>query len=93
MLRILVNILIRQAKANNESDPAQWLADLQASKWGALNSQTGQITGTTVNGKSVTIQAMPGCSLGDILAASELAIGIINAGLESAPSRTRAVLG
>lgn len=93
MLRILVNILIRQAKRNAPDDPATWLGDLQAGKWGALNAQTGQITSTMVNGKSVTIQATPGCSLADILAASELAIQCIQRGLDAMPSRTRAVLG
>jgi hypothetical protein len=54
MLRVLVAILLRQANTNALSDPATWLTALQAAKWDAANAQNGQITGTMVNGKSVT---------------------------------------
>lgn len=93
MLRILVNILIRQANLNNAADPSAWLAELQTAKFTALSNQNGQISGTMVNGKSVTIQALPGCSIADLIAATELALNVLAAGLDAAPSRTQAVLG
>ncbi len=88
-MRLLVKILIRQALRDAPSDPRGWLEDLQAAKWTALNAQNGQIIGTSVNGKTVNLQALPGTTIADIINATELAIETIDAGL-TAP-RTESV--
>jgi hypothetical protein len=85
-MSLLVKILIRQARRNNSGNPVLWLEDLQAAKWTDLNTQNGQITGTSVNGKSVNLQVLPGVSLADVMGATELAIETINAGLDAYPS-------
>jgi hypothetical protein len=92
MLRILVKILLRQANAQSPEDPAGWLTALQLAKWNAVNAQNGQITGTMVNGKSVTLSVSGAFSLADILNASEIALQCVEQGLSSLPSRTQAVL-
>lgn len=91
-MKILVSILLRQARANNPANPYQWLEDLQATKWTDLSAQNGQIVGTALNGKSITIQALPGCSIGDLLTATELALQTLDAGLTGPASETRAFL-
>lgn len=92
MLRILVAILIRLARANNAEAPTAWLASLQSAKWDAANAQNGQITGTMVNGKSVTISAAGGFSIADLMVATELALQIIEQGLTAPMGRTQARL-
>lgn len=92
MLRILVAILIRQANASSPGAPATWLASLQSTKWDAANAQNGQVTGTMVNGKSVTITAAGAFSLADLLTATELALQIIEQGLTAPMGRTQARL-
>ncbi len=82
-MKLLVQILIRRAIANQPADPRGWLMDLQASKWSSVNAQTGQIVGTSVNGKSVTLQALPGINLADLIQATEIAIQTVEAGLTS----------
>ncbi len=82
-MKLLVQILIRRAIANQPADPRGWLMDLQASKWTSVNAQTGQIVGTSVNGKSVTLQALPGINLADLLQATEIALQTVEAGLTS----------
>lgn len=85
MLRVLVNVLIRQAIINNENDPRQWLIDLQTTKWTDVNAQNGQIVGTSVNGKSVTLASLPGTTIADLLFATEYAINLLDAGFTFAP--------
>jgi hypothetical protein len=88
-MKLLVQILIRRAIANQPSNPREWLLDLQATKWTTVNAQNGQITGTSVNGKSVTLLAMPGISLPDLFQATELALQTIEAGLTGPASEYR----
>lgn len=87
---MLVAVLLRQAKANAPGEPERWLADLQATKWESVNQSNGQITGTNVNGKSVYVSAMPGCSIADLLMATELALRCVEHGLDLPPSVTAA---
>ena len=79
-MKLLVQILIRRAIAAQPSDPRQWLLDLQLTKWTSVNSQNGQIIGTSVNGKSVNLQATPGTSLADLMNATEVALQCIEGG-------------
>lgn len=85
MFKMLVNVLLRQASINNEGDPRQWLIDLQTTKWTDVNAQNGQIVGTSVNGKSVTLASLPGTSIADIMMATEVAIQLVDAGFDYAP--------
>lgn len=91
-MRNLVNILLRQARRNNPSNPRKWLEDLQASKWTDMSAQNGQIVGTALNGKSITIQALPGTTIYDILQASEEAITTLDAGFSSAVTQSAGFL-
>jgi len=91
-MRILVQILTRQAIRAQPADPRGWLTDLQATKWDSLNKQNGHIVGTALNGKSITIQALPGTTLADIIMATEVAIQTIDAGLTSPRTETVAYL-
>jgi hypothetical protein len=90
-MQTLVKILIRQARTNNPGNPIAWLTDLQSSKWTDMSAQNGQIIATSVNGKSVSLQALPGTSIADILTATEIAIETLEAGLD-APSTRSAVV-
>jgi len=85
-MKLLVQILIRRAIANQPANPREWLMDLQATKWTTVNAQTGQIVGTSVNGKSVSLQAIPGINLADLFQATEIALQTIEAGLTSPAS-------
>lgn len=89
-MRLLANVLLRQA--NNQPNARQWLLDLQTAKFSDVNLQNGQITSTTVNGKSMTLQALPGTSLADLLYATELALSALEHGLSAVPSQTYSVL-
>lgn len=91
-MKLLVQILMRQARRNNSANPREWLEDLQASKWTDMTAQNGQIVGTALNGKSITVQALPGTTIADLIQASELAIQCIDAGLTSPRSETVAFL-
>lgn len=84
-MRLLVKILLRQALINNPSNPLQWLEDLQTTKWTSVSAQNGQIIGSSVNGKSVTLQMIPGTNITDIVQATEVAMQFIEAGGD--PSR------
>jgi len=90
-MQMLVKILIRQARTNQPGNPVAWLEALQTTKWTAISAQNGQIVGTSVNGKSVSLQALPGTSIADLITATELAIETLEAGLD-APSTKSAVL-
>lgn len=89
-MKSLVKILLRQARRNNPADPRDWLEDLQATKWESVSTQSGQIIGTSVNGKTVQLQALPGTNLADVLFATEEAINCIDAGLEYPRSESTA---
>lgn len=87
-MKILVSILLRQARRNNAANPRKWLEDLQASKWTDMSAQNGQIVGTALNGKSITVQALPGTTIADIIQASEDAITTLDAGFTSAVTQS-----
>lgn len=91
-MKILVSILLRQARRNNASNPRKWLEDLQASKWTDMSAQNGQIVGTALNGKSITVQALPGTTIADLIMATELALQTIDAGFTAPVSQTAAFL-
>lgn len=91
-MKLLVQILLRRAREENPSDPLAWLLALQSTKWTGVNTQNGQIIGTSVNGKSVSLQALPGTTIGDLLGASELALQTLEAGLTGPVSTSTAVL-
>ena len=76
----LANVLLRQAA--NTTNSRQYLTDILTSKFGAINTQSGQIVATTVNGKSMTLQTIPGMNLGQFLAATELALSTLESGLQ-----------
>jgi hypothetical protein len=90
-MKELVAVLLRQARRNNPSRPEVWLADLQATKWTSVSAQNGQIIGTSVNGKSVSLQALPYTSIADLMIATELALQVFEAGGDMPTSSTRAV--
>jgi hypothetical protein len=92
MLKLLVAVLMRQANAQSPGEPQTWLEALQLTKWDSVNAQNGQITGTSVNGKSVYLTTLPGCSIADILMATELALQLIERGHSGPPGKTQAVL-
>jgi hypothetical protein len=86
MLRILANALLRQAA--KEQNPRQYLDDILASKVTTASGQGGVIVSTTVNGKSVTFQAVPGTTIADFMAASLMALEALECGLSRVPSST-----
>lgn len=86
MVAILVNILLRQARAANAANPRDWLIALQTSHWTTTNTQGGQITSSSVNGKSVSLTVLPGMSTAHILAATEMAIKALEMGLTHYPT-------
>ena len=91
MLAILVNILLRQARENNQANPRAWLLALQSSKWSVVTDQGGQIASTSVNGKAVTLTAFPGMSAAHIMAATEWAIIALDLGMDRYPTKQTAV--
>lgn len=90
-MKELVAVLLRQARRNNPSRPDVWLADLQATKWTSVSAQNGQIIGTSVNGKSVSLQALPGTSIKDLMIGTELALQVLEAGADMPVNATRAI--
>lgn len=90
MIRILANALLRQAQKTE--NPRQYLDDLLASKVTTASGQGGVIVSTTVNGKSVTFQAMPGTTIADFMAAAMIALESLEAGLSRVPGQTYGVL-
>jgi len=77
---MLARILIRQALRNNPANPRTWLENLEADKWVSMTAQIGQIVGTALNGKSITVQALPGTTIYDIIIATEAAILTLDSG-------------
>ena len=90
-MKLLAQILLRQAQIAQPSDPRDWLVDLQTTKWTAVNRQNGQIIGTSVNGKSVNLQAIPNTTIADLMMATEVAIQTLDAGLTSPRSESYAM--
>lgn len=89
MIRILANALLRQAE--KQQNPRQYLDDLLAAKLTTASGQGGVIISTTVNGKSVTFQAVPGTTIADFMSAALMALQALECGLSSVPSTTWAV--
>ena len=89
MIVTLANVILRQAEKQPNS--RQYLDDLVTAKFTTINLQNGSISATTVNGKSITLQAPPGCSLPQIMAAAELALSALERGLQRVPRQTYAV--
>ena len=87
---MLANVLLRQAEKTQ--NPRQYLDDLITSKVTTASGQGGIIVSTTVNGKSVTFQAMPGTTIADFMAAALMALQALECGLTRVPSTTYGVL-
>ncbi len=90
MIVQLANVLIRQA--NKTQNARAYLDDLITSKVTTASSQGGVIISTTVNGKSVTFQAMTGTTIADFMNAAELALTALEAGINRVPRNTYGVL-
>jgi hypothetical protein len=90
MIVQLANILLRQAQ--KQQNPRQYLDDLISTQLASLAAQGGIITSTTVNGKSVTLQSLPGANLRDQMAAADLALSALESGLSIVPRQTLTVL-
>lgn len=89
MVRELANILIRQA--NKTQNARNYLDALVTAQYTTVAAQGGVIVSTTVNGKSVTFQAMPGTTVADVMRAAELALQSLEAGLSRVPGQTYAL--
>lgn len=90
-VRTLANIYLRQAE--KQSNPRQYLDDLMTARLATLTAQQGgTITSTTVNGKSVTYQTLPGAGPDSQLTAVLMALQALECGLTRVPSTTWAVL-
>lgn len=90
MIVTLANVLIRQA--NKTASPREYLDSLITSKLTTASAQGGVIISTSVNGKSVTFQAMPGTTVADFMTAAELALTALERGLTRVPRQTYGVL-
>lgn len=90
MLRQLANILLRQAEKTQ--NPRAYLDELITSKITTASAQGGVIISTTVNGKSVAFQALPGTTIADFMVAAEMALSALECGLSRVPSSTYGVL-
>jgi len=90
MIKQLANIIIRQA--NKTQNARAYIDDLLTAKFTAASGQGGVIISTTVNGKSVTFQAMPGTTIADFMNAAELALSALECGLTRVPGQTYGVL-
>ena len=90
MIVQLANILIRQA--NKTSNARNYLDALITSQYTTVAAQGGVIISTTVNGKSVTLQAMPGTTVADVMRAADLALAALEAGLNRVPRNTMGIL-
>lgn len=86
MIVTLANILLRQA--NKTENPRAYLDDLITAKLTSISAQGGVITGTTVNGKSLQLQVLPGTSTRDFMVAAELALSSLEAGLRTVSRQT-----
>lgn len=86
----LANAMLRIAET--QPNARQYLMDILTSKFTDVNAQNGQIVATTVNGKSMTLQATAGTSLADILQAAEMALSYLEAGFRRVPRSSYAVV-
>lgn len=86
MIVMTANILLRQA--NKTQNARTYLDDIITAKFDTLSAQGGVITGTTVNGKSLTLQALPGVSTRDVMVAAQLALSALECGLTVVPRQT-----
>ena len=91
MVVTLANVMLRIAETQI-GGARQYLLDLITAKFADINTQNGQIIATSVNGKSMTIQAVPGATLPQIMAAAELALSALERGLPRVPRQTQGVL-
>lgn len=91
MVVTLANVLLRMGETQTGGS-RQYLLNIITSKWSDINTMNGQIIGTSVNGKTMTLQAVPGCSLPQIMQAAELALSTLERGLNRVPRQTQAVL-
>ena len=83
----LGRIYLRQA--NKTQNARAYLDDLITARLATLSSQQGgTIVSTTVNGKSVTYQALDGCAIDGQLRALELAQQALESGLPTIPTST-----
>ncbi len=82
--------MLRQAEKTD--NPRDYLDSLLTAKFTTASSQGGSITATTVNGKSVSFQVIPGTSLADFMAAAQIALEALESGLRTVPSKTYGVL-
>lgn len=90
MVVTLANILLRQAEKTENA--RQYLDDIITSKLSIVDTQSGQIVATTVNGKSMTLQTLPGMTIAHYLAAAELALGTLERGLPRVSRSTYVVI-
>jgi len=86
VLVTLSNILIRQA--NKTENPRAYLDDLITAQYTSISAQGGLITATSVNGKSMQLQIMPGTSARDVMVAAEMALSCLERGLRCVPRQT-----
>ena len=86
MIRILANVLLRQAQKT--SNPRDYLDTIITSKVTTASVQGGVIISTSVNGKSATFQAVPGTTVADFMSAANLALEALECGLTRVPSTT-----
>ena len=89
MIVTLANILIRQA--NKTSNARNYLDALITAQYTTVAAQGGVIISTTVNGKSVSFQAVAGTTIADVMNAAELALTALEAGLSRVPRQTYSV--
>lgn len=86
MIVTLANALLRQAQKTGNA--RAYLDDIITSKLTTASAQGGAIISTTVNGKSVTFQAMPGTTIADFMSAALLALETLECGLNRVPRST-----
>lgn len=89
MVVTLANIMLRQAEKT--ANARQYVDDLITSTFSTIGAQGGMIIGTSVNGKTMTLQALPGMTQAHYVAAAELALSSLEAGLTRVPRTSYAI--
>ncbi len=90
-VRQLANIYLRRATV--QTNPREYLDDLLTERLATLtNQQGGTIISTTVNGKSVTYQTLPGAGPDAQVTAVLMALEALECGLGRISSTTWAVM-
>jgi hypothetical protein len=79
-MKMLCRVLLRQALIAQPINPRSWLVALQTSQYTALSASGGDITGTSVNGKSVSLSIPANFSKKDLLDATEICIQFLDRG-------------